>query len=78
VKYVLFHRAGKRLKKGCVEGPPLRTSPAGTGERCLEEGHGSAVPLLTNGACITNAAPIDEEIQKGYNLFIIGPTLLSI
>jgi hypothetical protein len=33
--------------------PP--TSPAGTGERRLEEGHGTAVPLLTKGACTSRA-----------------------
>jgi hypothetical protein len=58
VKSYVFHRAGKRLKKGGCGGGPFRTSPAGTGERRLEEGHstavplhGTAVPLLTNGAC---------------------------
>jgi hypothetical protein len=40
-----------RLKKGRCGGNLLRTSPAGSGERRLEEGHGSAVPFLTNGAC---------------------------
>jgi hypothetical protein len=43
---------GLAEKKGLCGGGALRTSPANTGERRLEEGHGSAVPLLTNGACI--------------------------
>jgi hypothetical protein len=35
----------------CEIGDPLCTSPAGSGEGRLEEGHGNAVPLLTNRAC---------------------------
>jgi hypothetical protein len=49
---------GNPVTKGLCGGGTLRTSPAGTGERRLEEGHsgavplhGTAVPLLTNGAC---------------------------
>jgi hypothetical protein len=48
----------EKAEKGVCGGSLLRTSPAGTGERRLEEGHsgavplhGTAVPLLTNGAC---------------------------
>jgi hypothetical protein len=48
----------EKAKKGVCGGSPLRTSPAGTGKRRLEEGHsgavplyGTAVPLLTNRAC---------------------------
>jgi hypothetical protein len=48
-------------------GDTLRTSPAGTGERRLEEGHsgavplhGTAVPLLTNGACTPCQPAIDR------------------
>jgi hypothetical protein len=59
VKYVLFHRAGKRLKKGLCGGGTLRTSPAGTGERRLEEGYSGAVPLLTNGACTLKVGGLD-------------------
>jgi hypothetical protein len=48
----------EKAEKGLCGGSPLCTFPAGMGERHLEEGHscavplhGSAVPLLTNGAC---------------------------
>jgi hypothetical protein len=44
-------QGGEKAEKGLCGGYPLRTSSAGTGERHLEKGHGSAVPLLTNGAC---------------------------
>jgi hypothetical protein len=40
----------KAETRGCG-GSPLRTSPAGMGERHLEEGHSGAVPLLINRAC---------------------------
>jgi hypothetical protein len=50
--------------------PP--TSPAGTGERRLEEGHstavplhGTAVPLLTNGAC-TRSHPLSGGMVLLY------------
>jgi hypothetical protein len=56
----------EKAEKRLCGGSPLRTSPAGTGERRLEEGHsgavplhGSAVPLLTNGACTQNGRLLD-------------------
>jgi hypothetical protein len=77
VKSDVFHRAGKRLKKGLCGWGTLRTSPVGTGERRLEEGHstavplhGSAVPLLTDRAC-THSKPLTHLTYAG----IISPGL---
>jgi hypothetical protein len=61
------------VTKGLCGGGTLRTSPAGTGERRLEEGHsgavplhGTAVPLLTNGACTPQGGEIANSSQTCY------------
>jgi hypothetical protein len=55
---VRISQGREKVEKGLCGGSPLRTTPAGTGERRLEEGHsgavplhGTAVPLLTKGVC---------------------------
>jgi hypothetical protein len=48
---VSISQGKEKAEKGFCGESPLRTSPAGTGKRRLEEGHGTAVPLLINGAC---------------------------
>jgi hypothetical protein len=64
----------EKAEKGMCGGGTLRTSPAGTGERHLEEGHGGAVPLhgsaapfLTNGACTLFPYEFDAPDSQGYN-----------
>jgi serine/threonine protein kinase len=66
----------EKAEKGLCGGETLRTSPAGTGERRLESGysiavplHGSAVPLLTNGACTPSQAPLVKALSLCYNVF---------
>jgi hypothetical protein len=68
----------EKVEKGLCGGGTLRTSSAGTGERRLEEGHsdavplhGTAVPLLTNGACTPGSSRFDSASALCYTLATI-------
>jgi hypothetical protein len=55
----------EKAEKRVVRRGILRTSPAGTGERRLEEGHSGAVPLHgTDVPLLTNRACTREEERK--------------
>jgi hypothetical protein len=64
------------VTKGLCGGGTPCTSPAGTGERRLEEGHstavplhGTAVPLLANGACaLGNHQMISPQLNEAWGL----------
>jgi hypothetical protein len=61
---------GNPVTKGFCRGGTLRTSPAGTGERRLEEGHGSAVPP-TDKWCVHPWAM--TRLTSGVRCVIIQP-----
>jgi hypothetical protein len=70
VKSYVFHRAGKRLKKGLCGGSPLRTTPAGTGERRLR-----GVAPMGKGASEMHAEGVrraDSGVEDPHGGAVVG------